>query len=368
MHYCATDHLIFNHREPANVEGEKNGPGEATDNETSTTPQPQPIDGECGATDHSCDEGLPTNQTDSTEGVASWTCTGSYGGAAVQCPAPTDIDSHIPVCSDGQYETQNSCNQSKPNNSTCYRKGNGCYAWTCLNGYILYNNQCVRPTSTPPQPIDGKCGDKVYSCASGHVANATKSKNSQGWTCKGINGGKDALCIAPASIIDGKCYNKEKYECISPAPSTNRKNVNKGTDGSYYYWHCPGSNGGKTAKNCNIHIPIPTISATPIPIGPTPIPPSIIDGKCNNNKKAKYECLSPAPSTNRQYMNKGKDGHYYYWHCPGSNGGKTARNCNLHIPSFTTPATPTPIGPTPIPPSIVPTPIPINPTPEIVEN
>ena len=149
----------------------------------------------------------------------------------------------------------------------------------------------VNVTTPPPTPGIWSIGD----CPTipGSIATtitATCSNNN----CNPLYKPNDKYCSAVPSVptpTPGTC-NPLHYNCISPEPSSNNLDLS-----TFYWWACPGSNGGATTY-CTEDKP-----ALPV-----------TNGSCASSH---YNCKTGTSGYGSEYST------YYWWACSGSNGGST---------------------------------------------
>ena len=84
--------------------------------------------------------------------------------------------------------------------------------------------------------IAGVCGHTNNSCAAGTFRNSPG-----GWTCEGLNGGRNATC----KVVDGIC--DVKFESCQAGAFRDILDNN-----SHYLWSCKGLSGGANAENCSL--------------------------------------------------------------------------------------------------------------------
>jgi hypothetical protein len=145
-----------------------------------------PVNGVCGQKAAACVAGTATGVNDNGT-ATSWTCAGANKGVGAWC---TVADPVVP-----------------PVNGVCGSKAGECAAgsvtgltdngtstsWTCTGANKGVGAWCNVADPVVP-PVDGTCGQKVGTCATGNVTGLTDNGTSTSWTCTGANKGVGAWC------------------------------------------------------------------------------------------------------------------------------------------------------------------------------
>ena len=156
--------------------------------------------------------------------------------------------------------------------------------------------------SPKPSPINGVCDNTAQnSCTTGIPNDAAIDDTSTHykWYCEGENGGSTATNCQMAIPIDGVCNNTVRNGCTA---GTSNDAVIDDTN-THYRWYCVGANGGNIATNCQ------------------KAKPAAVNGTCNNAQR--NGCSSGTANDNAI----ADTNTHYRWHCVGANGGSTATNC-----------------------------------------
>jgi hypothetical protein len=93
------------------------------------------------------------------------------------------------------------------------------------------------------QPVNGTCGTKPQTCATGTVTGVNNNGYNTQWTCSGSNGGTSAWCIASDALpspINGVCGTTAN-SCVAGTVTGSTNN------GYNTQWTCSGSNDGTNA-------------------------------------------------------------------------------------------------------------------------
>ncbi len=110
-----------------------------------------------------------------------------------------------------------------------------------LGAYAIFTTMCSLPAHAAP--VNGACGTKPQSCATGTVTGVTNNGYNTQWTCSGSNYGTSAWCMAADAIptpVNGVCGTT----ATSCAAGTLTDLSNNGFNTQ---WTCAGSNYGKSA-------------------------------------------------------------------------------------------------------------------------
>lgn len=194
------------------------------------TPAPTVVAGLCGSVNGAALTSAPAANLCST-GTAStvtgtgpyiWSCAGINGGATANCSAQR---LGLPVS--GQCGSANGTTvAAAPMANLCsvgtasMVTGGGPYNWTCAGANGGANATCsAQRAVAPPTPVAGMCGSangvsvstapSANLCLVGTASTVTGSGPFT-WSCAGMNGGANATCSAPRSVVQ-------------PAPPTGSK-------------------------------------------------------------------------------------------------------------------------------------------------
>ncbi len=110
-----------------------------------------------------------------------------------------------------------------------------------LSAYAIVAILCSLPAYAGP--VNGACGTKPQTCASGTVTGVNNNGFNTQWTCSGSNGGTSAWCIAVDVLptpINGVCGSTAN-SCTAGAVTGSSNN------GYNTQWTCAGSNNGTSA-------------------------------------------------------------------------------------------------------------------------
>ena len=253
---------------------------------------------------NSCKSGTPYDSfIADTNTHYQWYCVGSNGGTtATNCQKVKPVNG---VCNNSQ---RNGCTSGTAND-LAVADTNTHYQWHCVgkNGGSTATN-CQKAKT----PVNGVCDNTVRNgCTSGTLKDfllpdgtvnnsfIADTNTHYRWHCEGSNGGTTATNCEMAKVINGRCYNIRRNGCAS---GTANDSALADTN-DHYRWHCVGSNGGTTAKNCEMA--------------------KVIKGRCNNRRR--NGCVSG--TTNDSAI--ADTSTHYRWHCEGLGGGSTATNCQI---------------------------------------
>ena len=224
-----------------------------------------------------CSKSKPTTATTSTTTTTSAVVCGRCGTRSSLC---RDGRSGASCCSAGAF-SPHPVDISATN-----------YTWTCRNTPHISASHCsegtgdrdtreirctntgatsttTTTTTTTSAVVCGRCGTRSSLCRDGksgasccrvgefHPTPADVSATNYSWTCRNTphvaashcsegTGDRDTREVRCTNPTRGLCNSAVKYGC-SPSSTVA---TNKGRDGGYDTWHCPGSNGGATATNC----------------------------------------------------------------------------------------------------------------------
>jgi hypothetical protein len=110
-----------------------------------------------------------------------------------------------------------------------------------LSAYAIVAILCSLPAHAGP--VNGSCGTKVQTCATGTVTGVNDNGYNTQWTCSGSNGGTSAWCIAADVLptpINGVCGSTAN-SCVTGTVTGSSNN------GYNTQWTCAGSNSGTSA-------------------------------------------------------------------------------------------------------------------------
>ncbi|MDD4409495.1 MAG: hypothetical protein PHW52_02455, partial [Candidatus Pacebacteria bacterium] len=230
-----------------------------TTSSCSASKTPDPVNGQCGTSDGGTFTTIPatnlcatgTATTVSGAGPWYWTCQGANGGTAASCSASKTPD---PV--NGQCGASNgSALTGIPTQSLCALgtpsvvSGTGPWTWTCtgLNGGTTASCSATKVTN-------GQCGTSnggtftiapvAGLCASGTPTSAAWNGYNWAWACQSCDGGATDFCYAyrPASEVCGA----SNGGTFDTAPITNLCSVGIASAVSGtgpWYWTCNNSQG-----------------------------------------------------------------------------------------------------------------------------
>ena len=178
--------------------------------------------------------------------------------------------------------------------------------------YLGYNNErqyyhlCSREIASQGREfVDGVCDNSVRNGCTSGTANDSAVEDTEThytWHCEGSDGGNTASDCQIELPVNGVCDNSQRNSCTS---GTANDSAVEDTP-THYKWGCMGVNGG-TSAGCQ--------KAKPI------------NGVCNNSQR--NSCSSgtandsAVPDTSTHYK----------WSCVGANGGSTVSNCQIAKPA-----------------------------------
>lgn len=183
--------------------------------------------------------------------------------------------------------------------------GSGPWYWTCSGTNGGATASCSAQKSVTVSPTNGVCASTHYSCTSGTSGSQSTNGTFYWWNCTGSNGGRTASCSETPAVVNGICASTH-YNC-----NAGTSGQQSGSSGSYS-WTCFGSNGGRNAS-CSETVPV--------------------NGICGS---ANGTTLTSAPTTNlcssgTQSSVSGSGP--WSWSCGGSGGGYNAYcSANLYTP------------------------------------
>ena len=258
-------------------------------------PTQQRVDGACGTTVDVCTGGSTLEPRDDSSTHAKWACVGVNGGRTVPCELEiingSCHDTVVDDCTGGTLRHQ-------VDSSTHYR-------WQCVGSNGGSTDTCQIPI--PPQRVDGACSTTVDACTRGDPRQQDDNSTHYKWECVGSNGGSTDTCQNPKPPTHGVCNNATKNECIAGT----RNDI---TDSSTHYkWECRGINGGRTSQ-CQKLIPQP----------PYMSPSQPENGVCG---------LGVDTCAAGENVDISDSSTHYRWECRGRNGGRTAPQCQIPIPT-----------------------------------
>ena len=170
-----------------------------------------------------CDNANPNNSTCqvNSNGCYVWSCDDGYhriGNTCENCP------------------TSSTCNANNPSNSSCQADGNRCYAWSCNNGYRRSGNACVRSCSSGQY-------NSQSACDNANPSNSVCSSQGGGcyaWSCNSGYRRSGNACVR--SCPSGQ-YNSQSA-CDNANPSNS---ACSSQGGGCYAWSC--NNGYRRSGN-----------------------------------------------------------------------------------------------------------------------
>ena len=211
---------------------------------TTTTTTQNSCSGDQHDSQTACDNANPNNSTCQVNGNGcyAWSCDDGYhriGNTCENCP------------------TSSSCNVNNPSNSSCQADGNGCYAWSCNNGYHRAGNACVNcprsSTCNANNPSNSTCqadgnGCYAWSCNNGYYTSGNACVSCPTSSTCNANNPSNSSCQADGNgCYAWSCnngYRRAGNACVScPTSSTcnanNPSNSNCQADGNRCYaWSC----------------------------------------------------------------------------------------------------------------------------------
>ena len=149
--------------------------------------------------------------------------------------------------------------------------------------------------------VNGLCGSNRNFCVAGVLNSSGRDAiNYYLWTCRGMNGGNDSLCVA-VKPVNGSC-GVRRNDCLSGFandsfyPDTS----------AHFRWRCDGALGGLHSRECRLSR---TVS---------------VNGSCGSSNNG---CAAGAVGTGRFYV--ADNNTHHRWLCTGLNGGVNSGVCNI---------------------------------------
>ena len=309
---------------------------------------PDPVNGVCNnSVNNRCTAGTLRNQTDTTTQYK-WQCVGSNGGTTDSC------SKNKPINGDCNNSVKNECSKGTPHKTGTPDDSTTHYNWQCIGRNSGTTDNCQKAKF-----IHGQCNIAVRNgCRQGTANDAALDDTTTRyrWQCEGSGGGAAVNCskAKPPGPVNGVCNNLVRNGCSKGTPN----DTAIADTSTLYKWHCVGENSGNTATNCQktrpnctcnqtivdgcgsadcsaVQTPNDTttynrwtcrrnnVSSTGSGTCQKAIPPSPVNGDCNNSvknacSKGNFRALA---DTTAQYN----------WQCVGLNGGST-KNCQKAIP------------------------------------
>ncbi|MGC8494288.1 MAG: hypothetical protein ACP5SH_21395, partial [Syntrophobacteraceae bacterium] len=251
-----------------------------------------------------------------TTGACSWSCTGLNGGTNASCSANLIVNGACGSSNGGSYRSPPSTNLCNSGTTSPVTSTTGACSWSCTG-----LNSGTTASCSANLIVDGVCGSSTGGsfssapttnlCSGGTASSVTAGSGTWGWSCAGLNGGKNVNCSANLLVV-GACGSSNGGSFRS-APTTNLCSSGTAspvtTATGNYGWSCTGLNGGANAS-CSANL--------------------IVDGTCGSSCGGSY---SSAPTTNlcsggtASSVTAGSG--TWGWTCAGLNGG-TKANCSAN--------------------------------------